>query len=485
MNLPKRFLLIQFLLLSLLLSCSGNTTTGVTNSDEKSEVKITILYTNDEHGWMEGRENYGGAAEMLAAWKSEGLGTNENVLALSGGDMWTGPAICNLFEGESMQEVMNQMGYTSVAIGNHEFDNKVEALNERLAESNFPYLSANIRLKTDNTIPSFATPYIIKEIDGVKLGIIGLTTTSTPSSAFPIYVQDFNFINYTTALEEYIPQMKEEGAELIILTGHIPVSAMQSLVNTAKSLDIAVMFGGHDHRISTEIINGVGVLESGSNLRSYIKLEIVFNDQTDEVISLSPELIENKGSAKDQAVAEIIDKWADIVKDSLSGIIGYASNTIDQSSAEMKNMILDSWLYEYSDADVALTNSGGIRQDIPAGDISLETIYGLLPFENQILKVELTGAQLKTTISYFELGGISIIGGIKFLDGTPVHDDSLYTVLTIDYLYYQNDSDFQLYDSTPEYTSDHYRDPLIKWIRSKNTSISNPLNQYLDNNPRR
>lgn len=197
---------------------------------------IIVLYTNDEHGWMEPEGNYGGAAGLMGLWREhEGYSEEKNnYLILSGGDMWTGPAIATWFQGKSMVEVMNEMNYTAAAIGNHEFDFKIEELKKRMDESSFPFLSANIREKSSGNIPEYISPYIIKEVDGMKIGVIGLTTTSTPYTTFPDFVKEYDFINYTQALEEIVPQVKSEGADILIAMGHICLQEMQGLVSIAS-----------------------------------------------------------------------------------------------------------------------------------------------------------------------------------------------------------------------------------------------------------
>ncbi len=121
-------------------SCTDKPTDPV---KEESSKNIIILYTNDEHGWIEGSEGYGTAAELMGIWReTEGYSEEKsNYLILSGGDMWTGPAISTWFQGKSTVEAMNAMHYSAAAIGNHEFDFKIEGLKQRMEESNFPFLS--------------------------------------------------------------------------------------------------------------------------------------------------------------------------------------------------------------------------------------------------------------------------------------------------------------------------------------------------------
>lgn len=482
-NLPKTILYMS--LIFLYVSCSDEPTAPVESNLPKS---ITILYTNDEHGWMEGSNGYGSAADLVGLWREkEGYSEEKNdFLILSGGDMWTGPAISTWFEGESMAEVMNKMNYTAAAIGNHEFDFKIEGLKKRMELSSFPFLSANIREKSSGQNPDFITQYIVKEVNGIKVGIIGLTSTDTPLTTFPDNVKDYNFISYAQALEEIVPFVKNEGVEIIIVLGHINSYDMANLVPKASELGISVITGGHNNQLVADVINGVAIIEGGNRFENYAKLEITYNYETKMVTELLPSFYDNIGGTPDSEVENIIEYWRTQTDNALSEVIGYADKTIERYSWEMWNMVIDAWFYSFPNADVTMTNYGGIRQSIPSGDITLATIVSLLPFDNSIIQLELSGEELIQCINNdIIIGGINIIGGNNFSDGTPIEQNTDYSVYTIDYVYARDDYNFSKYDSNPYTTSTHYRQPLIDWIKSLNTSVSDPLNNYLDSKPRR
>jgi len=456
------------------------------NNDDIGIADITILYTNDEHGWLEGDDNYDGAAGMLGLWKSkEDYDESDTYLILSGGDMWTGPAISTWFKGMPMVEIMNAMDYDAAAIGNHEFDFTVDILTERLEQLDFPLLAANIREKSSGNIPAFARPYIIKEINGIKVGIIGLASQSTPNTTFPAHVVDYEFTSYSDAVNTYAVVAKDAGADLLIIIGHITYNEMLSLVPMAKTHDDVVIGGGHSHELVAYESDGVLLIESGAYMKNYIRVDIIYDKLTKEASVKSYSIEPNQDSDPDQGIQNIVNYWKDQIQDALSEVIGYCSNDIQKSSVEMGNLVTDSWFYTFPDADVTITNSGGIRQDIPAGEISLETIVGLLPFENLIFELELRGDELIDCIDYYLVGGMTCVGGFALSDGTPIYDDSVYTVLTTDYLYSVSTSVFSTYDPDPFETSVQYRQPLIDWLISMNTSESNPLNNYLDYTPRK
>ena len=448
--------------------------------------RLTILYTNDEHGWMEATERSGGAAGLMGLWKEkDGYTEDGPYLIISGGDLWTGPAISTWTHGESMTAVLNAMGYDAAAIGNHEFDWKIGGLKERIAQAEFPLLSANIKEKETGESADFATPCKIIEVNGIKVGIIGLTTTDTPTSTFPANVKDYDFIPYTDALYEYVPQIKKEGAELLIIAGHFGQPTMEVLAPVAKELGISIIGGGHSHQRVNEMIDGVAIIEAGARMMHYGKIEVLFDTVADTVIKLTQELYKNEGGTPDPEIESIISYWRSKVDSSLSQVIGYVDQDINQDSDAMRNMIMDSWLEMFPSADVSMTNSGGIRQSILKGEITLEDIIGVMPFENNIVELDLTGSELIDCMGRLLVGGIANKTDRLLSDGTSIHPDSIYSVLTIDYLYSRKDMPFHKYDLNPEYTSTSYRQPVINWIKSFNTTADNSLDQYLDNKSRR
>ena len=448
-----------------------------------SVVHITMLYTNDEHGWMAPEGNYGGAAGLMYKWKqNEGYNKSGNYLILSGGDMWSGPAISTWFRGKSMVQIMNAMDYDAAAVGNHEFDFTVDTLKQRLSEQHFPVLASNIIKTSTHTLPDFAKPYIIKNVDGVKVGIIGLASQSTPTSAFPANVAGYQFTSYSNAVSKYASEAKKDGATVLIVIGHICSNEMNALASVAHQNGVIIIGGAHCHEKYLNMTNGVLLMEAGSYMRAYGKVEFDYHTADSTTSNLKYKLVDNTGGGADATIQNIVNYWQTQTDNELSEQIAYTDRAIGQSSPEMQNMVCDSWLHAYPDADIAFTNGGGIRQNIPEGAVTLSTIVGVLPFENNIIKLKLTGSQVKDLAQANDIcmGGMTTIGGYYLSDGTEINNGTQYTVLTTDYLYLRDDYNFSKYDPNPEYTYINYRQPLIDWMKSLNTSTSNPLTNYLD-----
>jgi len=324
-NIITKFVL--FVLLVSAISCTFN------NESKDDNIKeIVVFYTNDEHGWMEPTDEFDGAPGLYSSWKNDdAYDGSDKFLILSGGDMWTGPAISTWFKGKPMMEVMNAMGYDLSAIGNHEFDFKVEHLNQQLDSINFPLISANIIDKQTGEIPSFAKPYVILESNGVKVGIIGLSSLSTPYTTFPENVVDYEFTSYSDAIEKYSGIAKDNGAEVLFIIGHICENEMEELVPVAKKCGVCLIGGGHCHKKVLKMLDGILLIESGSKMENYVKVKLQYNKSDENVTIDTYNIVSNKNGYSDTVIQNIVDYWKNKVDDVLSDKIGYCSETIEES----------------------------------------------------------------------------------------------------------------------------------------------------------
>ncbi len=460
------------------------------NPGSKSSVReIIVLYTNDEHGWLEPNTEHGGSAAIMSLWKEkEEIESKDNILILSGGDNWTGPAISTTTKGKAMVEIMNEMGYDASAIGNHEFDFGIAELRARVSEANFTYLAANIRETGTNNIPDFATPYIIKEVNGVKIGIIGLSTIHTPSTTLKENVKDYYFAPYDETLYDLVPVVRMQGAQLIFLVCHVCAKDMGTLVEVASDLGITLVGAGHCHRTFQNVTGRLGFVEAHCYYRKYARVSIEYDIEDSVVVDLDIDFVENSTNDLDGDVMSIVETWRVKAGEMLNEHIGYTTDDIGQYTNGLQNLICDSWLKYFPDSHVSIMNRGGIRQGIPAGEITFSTIMGILPFENEIYEIDLTGSELKQCLdgNSLLLGGLTTKGSFELINGEEILPDSLYSVLLTNYVYEQTESyRFKEFDSEFYSTSINWRLPLIEYIKSLNTNEDNSLHIYLDNGSRR
>ena len=452
--------------------------------------KITILYTNDEHGYMEGSwENAPGAAAMVDLWQREfGYAPDGPFLVLSGGDMWTGPAISTWFEGASMVQVMNAMGYHAAAAGNHEFDFGLETLTTNIDEMDFPILGANIHYKSNGEIPTDIgiQPYALVEVDEVTFGIIGLAYEGTPTVTRPSVVAPFDFIDYEDALREIVPDVRAAGANLIVVPTHVCSADVSALAAAVADLDIVMFGGGHCHGPFALTTGDAVLLGGGGHLESFAYAQITYNDETGDVTIDDYGMMQNRAGTPDPTVAEIIDEWAAEAEIILNQEIGYVGHTLRRDSRELNQFITETWLWRFPMADVVLTNTGGIRDDIPEGPITVGAVITVMPFDNTIVQIEITGEQLVNTLNSRDdaaYAGVKNINGRWVLTATDeeIDPDATYTVLVPSYIYEGGDG-YRIgdYDPDGQDTSVLYRQPTLDWIETQGSSMVNPIDDDID-----
>jgi 2',3'-cyclic-nucleotide 2'-phosphodiesterase (5'-nucleotidase family) len=465
-------------------SVTGPATAETDPTDEDTVRELTVLYTNDEHGWMEGMEEGEGAANLVGRWREvEDYSPDGPFLILSGGDMWTGPAISSWFDGQSMAEVMNTMGYSAAAVGNHEFDFGLDGLNQRAAESNFPFLSANIRYRNDGSFPTGIgiKPYTIVEVNEIDVGIIGLTTTRTPYTTNPANVSEFEFIDYEEALREIVPEVRAAGAELILVPAHICKDELVDLAGQISDLGIHMLGGGHCNELFAEEVDGIVLLEGGFHLTGYARVTFEFDTATSTVVEANYGINFNAGGPADPQVEEVVAHWKEEVDAELDQVIGYTESGIGRQSQEMHDLIMETWLIGYPAAGIAVTNLGGIRAAFRQGDMTLADVVGVLPFNNVIIEVQLTGSDLFRLLDEdrIAIGGAELSGGNWILksSGEPIDPDQIYSVLVNDFMYAGGDSFKFLAESDPEgyNTAIDWRQPVIDWLVTQQSTAANPI----------
>jgi 2',3'-cyclic-nucleotide 2'-phosphodiesterase (5'-nucleotidase family) len=447
--------------------------------------ELTVLYSNDEHGWMEGVESGRGAANLLGLWREkEGYTEDGPFLLLSGGDHWTGPAISTWFEGESMVEVMNTMGYDATAIGNHEFDFGLDNLKQRIRQANFPYLAANLRWKANEALPSELgiLAYTTTEVNGLSVGIIGLSTTNTPSATNPINIVDLSFLDYEPVLRETVAQLEAMDPDLIFVVAHVCMAALRPLAVAVADLSISLMGGGHCNQLVAERVGETILLESDGHFRSYARAHFEYDLSVDRLINSSFSAEQNELSDSDEALEQLVSKWRTATDAELSAVLGFSSREYLANDDRLQRAVVESWRQIYSGADIAINNQFALRAPLPKGELTLADVVGLLPFENTIFTVELNGTEILRVLAEgqrpFISGLIRTENDWLLADtGRRIDATQTYHVLVNSFMYeggagYEAIAEF---DTQGFDTAIHYRQPLVDWLLEQGSSVSFPL----------
>lgn len=449
--------------------------------------RVILLYTNDEHGWMEGTGPRAGAARLMGLWKSqEGYRPHGPYLILSGGDMWTGPAVSSLGQGAPMADVLNAMNYQAAAIGNHDFDFGLEAVRARQRQSRFPFLSANMIDSATGQAPDFARPYAVRAVNGVRLGLIGLTTTDTPYTAMPDTTAAYTFLPYDQALRRAVPALQAEGVDALVVLGHICGAEMRALAPRARELGVSVIFGGHCHEEVEEVVEGVHLIQAGYYLRAYGRVEMWIDTDRQQVIAIESGVRPNRGGREDAQVAAVVRQARAAADPGLWEVIGYLRAPVDRRSAALANLITGAWLARLP-ADLALTHARYYGTGLPAGPLDVAAVVGMLPMDYELVVARLTGAQLLENLECCgpQAGGLREVDDrLRLADGTPVEPDRAYRVLTSEFLYSGGEGfRIRTYDPAAERTGVDWRQPVIDWIRAQHSTRQSPLDPRLDPTP--
>ena len=457
---------------------------GTSETDGKFR-EITILYTNDEHGWMEGMEPHQSAAHLFQLWRQqEGYFEDGPFLILSGGDNWTGPAISTWNEGRSMVEVMNAMQYDASAVGNHEFDFGLDVIKARTEQARFPYLSANTRWRSSGLTPIEVgiLPYTVTTVNDIRVGIIGLTTRDTPTATNPDNVRELNFLSYERALRETLPALEAEDTDINLVIAHVCEEPLEQLIYRTQDLDIALFGAGHCNELIAREVQGTVLLGGGFHFTAYATATFSIDLITSEIRNLSYSARSNAQSVPNRSVASIISSWAEQTEAILSEEIAFSARTIPRQESALGQIIVGSWLLADSSADVAITNAGGIRTDLPAGKIDMGTLVSMMPFDNSIIALDLEGRTIRRAL---ETGARPIVGGLHRVGSDwiltrhneQLDDGQIYRVLVNSFMYAGGDGYDMIAEADPDGfdTGINYRQPFQDWLKSRGSSIDNPL----------
>jgi len=366
------------------------------------EISLRILYVNDFHGFAEpyrppgSQEKLGGVAYLAGEVKR--LRQEKPTLLLAAGDMIQGHSWANLFQGKSSIALMNLMRFDAMVVGNHEFDFGQDVLKKRIAEARFPVLGANVE-----GFKNGLKPYVIKDIQGLKVAIIGVVTPDTPQATHPRNVAGLKFLPPATALEKYLPELKKH-ADLVIVLSHIGYQADRELA--AKVPGIGVIVGGHSHTklLEPAVVGDTIIVQAWEHAKALGVLDLQVEDGKIKNFSGHLEMIKPSQGREDKAVRSLVKKYAARVNAVLGEKIGEAALDLDGEHVRVRETNLGDLLADIfrqaAGASAVIINGGGIRAGIPKGTITVKDIYSVLPFDNYLVAIKLTGKQIREALEH-------------------------------------------------------------------------------------
>lgn len=420
--------------------------------------EINLFHTNDTHGRVKAGDGMGFAKipTIMSAYEA----VSPDALLLDIGDTFHGVNFATLTKGASVADVMNEMGYVAMAPGNHDFNYGKDRLLALEGETDFPILAANVK-NADGSY--FLTPYLIKEIDGVKIGFFGLATPETMYKTNPKNVEGLVFEDPAIAAKRMVAELSGK-TDVIVALAHLGIEGDTTSRKLAESVSgIDVILDGHSHSVLDEVVNGTLISQTGYYDKGLGITTLLFKDGTLAMKGTALYTMADATNVKpDEGVQAIITAVDTEIAALTAEVIGTSPVALDGERANVRtketnlaNLITEAIRWK-TGADCVITNGGGIRASIKAGPVTKGDILTVLPFGNYVVVKSLKGADIQAALElgvskYPEaLGGFAQVSGITFsydsskasgsrvtevkIAGAPLDPAKTYTLATNDFM---------------------------------------------------
>ncbi|TBL70875.1 bifunctional metallophosphatase/5'-nucleotidase [Paenibacillus thalictri] len=427
-------------------------------------VHVTIAHMNDSHGHITenksgGEFGYAKIASLLKQWRAE----NPNFQLFDAGDTFQGTVFVNQFKGESLPPLLKALGINVMEAGNHEFDFGQEQTLKLRSMLPYPMLGANA-VKADGT-PLLDKVYRF-EAGGQKFVVFGLVTPETAILTHPDNVKGLTFQDPVETARKMVTELQGKG-EHIILLSHSGIDTDREIAKKVPGIELII--GGHSHtRIpEPELVGGTYIVQDWEYFKSLGRADLYYLNG--KLVTLAGGLQEyDEKVPADPEMTQLVKQVSDRIDQALNVTIAHTDVLLEGDRTVVRaresnfgNLITDAMLARSKDiqgyeGDVAITNGGGIRTEIKAGDITKKALYDVLPFPNTVVVLEAKGSELRAAlengVSQVESGAgrFPQISGIQFswnpakpagsrvvqvsVGGKPLDPDKTYRIVTNDFM---------------------------------------------------
>ncbi|WP_232698820.1 bifunctional metallophosphatase/5'-nucleotidase [Brevibacillus daliensis] len=425
---------------------------------------VTIGHTNDVHGHISEDKSlkefgYAKMATLIKEMREE----NENFLLLDAGDTFQGTIFVNQFKGESILPVLNHLDYDAMASGNHEFDFGYEQLLKLRDQLKYPVISANVYM-ADGT--HLLAPVYKAEIDGKKYAFLGFVAEDTAILTHPDNVKGLTFKSPVEVAKQMVPELKKE-VDHVMVVSHIGIEVDREIAKNVDGIDLII--GGHSHTPlhEPEKVNNTYIVQDWEYGKSLGRADLYYYN--DKLVDFSGGLIDYDETVKpDPEVEKLVTDVVNKVDSVMKVVIAKSDVPLDGDREKVRkqetnigNFIADTMVAKTKtikgyEADIAIVNSGGIRTQLNAGDITKKDLYTLLPFTNTLSVIDVTGKEvvtaLENSVSKVEEGAgrFAQISGMSFtydpakpagervvevkVAGQPIDPAKTYKLATLDFM---------------------------------------------------
>lgn len=389
----------------LLVACEVSGTVAVMQINEgyvERAKEITIFHTNDVHSRV---DNY----SKVKAY----INNYNNKLLVDAGDTFHGQSIATLEFGSSIAKILKAMGYSAMVPGNHDFNYGQDRLKELGEESGVKILAANIKKNGATKYDE----YTIEEVDGVKIGVFGIATPETAYKTNPNNVTGLDFGTKDSIIkdaENMVAKLEEEGADVVIALSHLGIDSDSTVKSTdiAKAVDgIDLIIDGHSHSILEDYSefnnsNETKIASTGEYLNGLGQVTISI-DENLQVENIDLKTVDTNTLVEEDAeISSLIDSIREGQEDILNEVVGSTPIKLEGSRELVRSghtnlgRLITSAMLNETGADIAITNGGGIRDSIEAGDITKDSIIKVLPFGNYIVTKKVKGSDIVAALEH-------------------------------------------------------------------------------------
>jgi len=420
---------------------------------------LTFMHFNDDYqlGPVDGGK--AGGLDRLAYVSKQTRAQDPEAQLLFAGDLISPSVESSVFRGAQMIDGANALGVDVATLGNHEFDRGYDELQARLAQSRFPWVATNVYRRGGTRLPRIEFA-LIKTVRGIPVGYFGLLTASTPEAART--GPDIIFADALGTARAIVPVLERRGAKIIVGITHLDMAEDVQILRQVPGIHLII--GGHDHDPMRATVGTSVVAKAGSDARwlGIVRMQVTSDGRVTSIKDALTAITETTPS--DPEVGALVKRYADRMSRELDVVIGRTSVPLDarntavrSAEAALGNLIADV-MRQAVDADIAITNGGGIRSNslFPAGEIKLRDVLGWLPFNNVVVKVRLSGAAVRAALEngvsqvenqggrFPQVSGLSFVfsparpAGSRvasvMIGGRPLDPNTMYTLATNDFV---------------------------------------------------
>jgi 2',3'-cyclic-nucleotide 2'-phosphodiesterase (5'-nucleotidase family) len=495
---------VRLVLVALLLSCLAGHVAAVSPERPAEPVALTVLFFNDLHGHLmpfeikgeKGVEEVGGIARLatlIRRIREENSRKQVRTLVLVAGDILQGTPMSTIFKGEPDIRCLNAMGVDAMTVGNHEFDFGLENFLKLKAQAAFPFLSANIILKESGRLlcqPALEVPLP----GGVTFTIIGATTQELLTTTQADNVATLSVIDSVAAVGKV--HAKATGHGPVLLLSH---SRQETDRRIAKAMpDLVAIVGGHDQiLLSPYGIEGrVPILQAFEKGRYLGRLDLRIDPVSKRAKLIDATYIPvNADIAPDPEVAAIVGGYNERLGKQFKEIIGRCDTFLDGERERIRyqetnlgNFITDI-MRAHTGARIAMINAGALRASIKEGPVTVEDVFKAMPYGNELVLVELTGAEIQEALGRAvrgtredEDGGFLHVSGLSFTvrgrsaenvrvgaEQRPIEPAARYAVVVPDFLASGGDEHVVFKGKPQIKTGSLLRELIVDTIRQRGT----------------